>query len=73
MVFRILQSRNKSYKVGEYVMGYMGWATRVIVDPDKTKADILTKGAVEKVRFADVPRSYSLGVLGMPGSVHESK
>lgn len=47
-------------------MGYMGWATRAIVNPDKTKGD-MTKGAVEKVRFSDVPRSYAVGVLGMPG------
>lgn len=64
--FRVLQSNNKAFKVGDYVVGYMGWASRVVVNPDNTKGD-MTKGDVEKVRHLDVPLSYAVGVLGMPG------
>ena len=65
-VARVLQSKNKGYNVGDYVVGYMGWASRCVVNPEKTKGD-MTKGDVEKVRHPDAPLSYNLGVLGMPG------
>ncbi|KAJ1531114.1 hypothetical protein ONE63_005936 [Megalurothrips usitatus] len=66
-VAKVLQSKNKGFNVGDYVVGYLGWASRVVVNPDTTKGD-MTAGDVEKVRHTDVPLSYALGVLGMPGA-----
>ena len=62
----MLQSNNKAYKVGDHVMGYLGWCNRAVVNPDMTKGEMM-KGDVEKIRHTDVPLSYHLGVLGMPG------
>lgn len=65
-VGKVLQSKNKAFQVGDHVFGYLGWASRAIVNPEQTKGD-MTKGDVEKIRHTDVPLSYHLGVLGMPG------
>lgn len=62
----MLQSKNKDYQVGDHVVGYIGWANRAVLNPELTRGD-MTKGDVEKIRHCDVPLSYHLGVLGMPG------
>ncbi|XP_052122745.1 prostaglandin reductase 1-like [Frankliniella occidentalis] len=67
-VARVLQSKHKDFKTGDQVVGYLGWSTRTIINIDETKGDRnFTWGDVTKVRHPDLPLSYNLGVLGMPG------
>ncbi|XP_026279087.1 prostaglandin reductase 1 [Frankliniella occidentalis] len=66
-VGKVLQSKHKEYKVGDAVVGYLGWSSRSVVHVDSTKGD-MTRGDVEKVRHSDMPLSYALGALGMPGA-----
>ncbi|KAE8747632.1 hypothetical protein FOCC_FOCC005611, partial [Frankliniella occidentalis] len=64
----VLQSKHKDFKTGDQVVGYLGWSTRTIINIDETKGDRnFTWGDVTKVRHPDLPLSYNLGVLGMPG------
>src|ERR1700712_2217609 len=51
------QSRNPSYDVGEVVLSYSGWQTRVVSDGK----------ALRKLDPSAAPVSTALGVLGMPG------
>jgi NADPH-dependent curcumin reductase CurA len=53
----IEESRNPSYDVGDVVLSYSGWQTRVVSDG---------KG-LRKLDPSAVPVSTALGVLGMPG------
>src|ERR1700712_5001498 len=51
------ESRNPSYDVGEVVLSYSGWQTRVVSDGK----------ALRKLDPSAAPVSTALGVLGMPG------
>jgi NADPH-dependent curcumin reductase CurA len=50
-------SRNPSYDVGEVVLSYSGWQTRVVSDGT----------GLRKLDPSSAPVSTALGVLGMPG------
>ena len=59
LFYRIVESKNPQFKVGDIVYGRIGWRTAFVSDgKDLTKATHLP---------ADVPESLAIGTLGMPG------
>lgn len=63
--YRVTESKNKDYAVGDLVVGDFGWRTHTISDG--------TPGIMFPVRKIDpsitLSLSTSLGILGMPGLV----
>lgn len=53
----IVESKSNKFKVGDTVLGTLPWATFIIQDDTQLK----------KIESSDIPASYYLGVLGMPG------
>uniref|UniRef100_A0A146MD42 Prostaglandin reductase 1 n=2 Tax=Lygus hesperus TaxID=30085 RepID=A0A146MD42_LYGHE len=68
-VARVVESKHPNYKKGDNVVGYMGWETHPICNPDTLESPF---GAHEKPLvlpdFKNLPLSLALGVLGMPGN-----
>lgn len=54
----VVESRHPGYAVGDVVMGMLGWQEVAVVDAD---------AVWRKVTEADLPRTLSLGVLGLTG------
>ena len=59
-VGEVAESRNPRYAVGDLVAGMGGWQQWSVVDGD-------APGLLRKVDTAQVPLSYYLGAVGMPG------
>ncbi len=57
VVSRVIESRSKSFKEGDIAFGMLPWATYCI---EKTEN-------LRRIETSDIPPSYSLGILGMPG------
>jgi len=56
-VARVIESRSPGFTIGDFVVGYLPWATNSIA-----KAE-----ALRKIDTHLAPLSYNLGILGMPG------
>ena len=67
--YRVIQSKNKDFSVGDLVVGMLGWRTHSIVTPDRDNTNLFTQ--VHKLDLALYMdrESTALGVLGMPGCV----
>ncbi|MEY4979127.1 MAG: NADPH-dependent curcumin reductase [Pseudomonadota bacterium] len=59
-VGEVLESRHPRFQVGDAVVGMGGWQTHSVVDANQP-------GALRKVDTTQVPLSYYLGAVGMPG------
>jgi NADPH-dependent curcumin reductase CurA len=59
-VGEVVESRSPRYAVGDKVVGFGGWQEYSVVD-----ASVL--GSLRKVDTTQVPLSYYLGAVGMPG------
>lgn len=59
-VGEVVESRHPKYAVGDKVLGFGGWQEYSVVDAS-------TPGALKKVDATQVPLSYYLGAVGMPG------
>ena len=59
-VGEVLESRNPRYAPGDKVVGMGGWQEYAVVDAN-------APGALRKVDGSQVPLSYYLGAVGMPG------
>ncbi|HEX7968744.1 MAG TPA: NADP-dependent oxidoreductase [Stellaceae bacterium] len=57
-VGEVVASRHPDYRVGEHVVGWLGWQEYAVSDG---------KGIVRRVAESDLPLSAALGVLGMNG------
>ena len=57
IVATVLESRSNQFKVGDYVLGNLPWATEAVVSAKH----------LEKIDPVLAPVSYALGLLGMPG------
>jgi NADPH-dependent curcumin reductase CurA len=57
VVARVIESKNKSFSEGDYVVGNLPWAEYCIEQSSNLR----------KVDVKSVPPGYHLGVLGMPG------
>ncbi|MEO8346136.1 MAG: NADP-dependent oxidoreductase [Betaproteobacteria bacterium] len=56
----VVESRHSEFAIGDKVVGSGGWQEYSVVDASQA-------GALRKVSIADVPLSYYLGAVGMPG------
>merc|ERR1711973_602997 len=54
---RVKESKNSKFSVGDLVVGPFGCRTHVISNGEK----------VEKLDIGDMPSTYGIGILGMPG------
>ena len=63
---RVIQSKNERYPLGTQLVGYFGWRTHTIVNPDNTTAD-MTGQLTVLPDIGDLSPSLGLGALGMPG------
>ena len=61
--YRVIQSKNKDYSVGDLVVGMFGWCTHTIVAADNKDQHALK---LDPTLYKD-RESTALGVLGMPG------
>jgi len=59
-VGEVAESRHPKFMVGDRVVGFGGWQEWSVVDGNKP-------GVLRKVDTAQVPLSYYLGAVGMPG------
>lgn len=59
-VGEVVESRSPGFKPGDKVVGMGGWQEYSVVDPTQP-------GALRKVDTSQVPLSYYLGAVGMPG------
>jgi NADPH-dependent curcumin reductase len=59
-VGEVVESRSPAFKPGDKVVGMGGWQEYSVVDAGQP-------GALRKVDTANVPLSYYLGAVGMPG------
>ncbi|WP_029524984.1 NADP-dependent oxidoreductase [Polaromonas glacialis] len=59
-VGEVLESRSPKFQPGDKVVGMGGWQLYSVVNADEP-------GALRKVDTTDVPLSYYLGAVGMPG------
>ncbi|XP_014250697.1 prostaglandin reductase 1-like isoform X2 [Cimex lectularius] len=68
-VAKVVKSRHPGYKAGDSIVGYLGWQTNAVANPDKVESPF---GGFEKPLvlpdFKGLPLSLALGVLGMPGN-----
>jgi len=66
-VAKVIQSKNERYPLGTQLVGYFGWRTHTIVNPDNTTAD-MTGQLTVLPDIGDLSPSLGLGALGMPGN-----
>ncbi|XP_006819176.1 prostaglandin reductase 1-like [Saccoglossus kowalevskii] len=67
-VARVVESKNPNYNVGDLLVCNTGWTTYSV--PDKRHTGFVTEldGTFRKIDFPpDIPISYAIGLLGMPG------
>ena len=63
--YRVIQSKNKDFSVGDLVVGMLGWRTHTIVTADK-EFSLIQK--LDPALYKD-RESTALGVLGLTGCV----
>lgn len=62
--FRIMESKNKKFPVGKYVVGEFGWRTHTVARDTKNDTGPPLYLLPD---LGDLPPSLGLGVLGMTG------
>ncbi|KAJ8931538.1 hypothetical protein NQ314_015535 [Rhamnusium bicolor] len=63
-VAKVLESKNHKYPVGKYIVGHFGWRTHTVSDGSGS----IFGGTFVLPEFGNLPLSYALGILGMPGN-----
>jgi len=58
--YRVIDSKNDKFAVGDYVVGMFGWRTKTI-----SKGEQLFK--LDRNMYTDKKLPAALGILGMPG------
>lgn len=68
-VAKILESKNPKFPVGKRIVGYLGWRTHTVLNPDApaAKEQIIKDKPYVIPDFGDLSPSLALGILGMPG------
>lgn len=67
-VAKIVESKNPEYPVGKRIVGYLGWRTHTIINPNaKEDKNTLKRDEYILPDIGDLSPSLGLGVLGMPG------
>ncbi|CAK9815987.1 Prostaglandin reductase 1 [Anthophora quadrimaculata] len=68
-VGKIIESKNSQYPVGKRIVGYLGWRTHTIVNPQTcTEVDLISQKPMLLPDIGNLSPSLCLGVLGMPGN-----
>ena len=58
--YRIIESKNDNFKVGDYVAANFGWWTKTISNGDQVRK-------LDRSVYTDERLSTAFGILGMPG------
>ncbi|XP_068085740.1 prostaglandin reductase 1-like [Anabrus simplex] len=66
-VAKIIESRNKGFPVGKYVVGHLGWQTISVHNPQQPTTSPMAPTYLLP-DFGELPLSLALGALGMPGN-----
>ncbi|XP_058801473.1 prostaglandin reductase 1-like [Phymastichus coffea] len=68
-VAKIIKSKNPKFPVDKRIVGYLGWTTHSVLNPDDPNPDILNmKPYIISGIMDDLPVSFALGMAGMPGN-----
>lgn len=65
-VAKIIESKNPDFPVGKRIVGYLGWRTHTILNPNIHQSFSEQKPYLLP-DIGDLPSSLGLGMLGMPG------
>ena len=69
-VAKIIESKNSKFPVGRRILGRLGWRSHTIINPnDADITNFLNQPPQLLPEIEDLPFSFYLGVLGMPGLV----
>ena len=63
VIAKVIKSKSKSFNIGDMVNSKIGWQKYKILSENELKSGIINKINISK----EMPITYSLGVLGMPG------
>ncbi|KYQ57274.1 Prostaglandin reductase 1 [Trachymyrmex zeteki] len=66
-VAKIIESKNPDFPVGKRIVGYLGWRTHTILNPNIHQSFSEQKPYLLP-DIGDLPSSLGLGMLGMPGN-----
>ena len=66
MYCRVVESKNSSFQVGDYVVAGFGWRNKTISNGKQVRK-------LDREMFTDQKLSAAVGILGMPGYVKLSK
>lgn len=65
-ISRVIESKNDKFPIGSLLVGYLGWRTHTVVNPD-----IRSKNFMEEItqlpELGSLCPSVGLGAVGMPG------
>lgn len=67
IIFRIIESRNKNFPVGKYVVGSLGWRTHAVGTSEAVAWTQPLEPPYLLPDIGDLPISLVLGVLGAAG------
>lgn len=71
-IAKVIDSKNKNFPVGCHIFGTLGWRTHTIVKPANSTMDERAVMSTDTVYilpdFGNLPLSYGLGCLGVPGN-----
>ncbi|KAK2577980.1 hypothetical protein KPH14_008414 [Odynerus spinipes] len=68
-VAKIIESKNPDYPVGKRIVGYLGWRTHTVINPNMPpEIELPSQKPYLISDIGDLPPSLYLGVLGMPGN-----
>ena len=62
-----MHSKNRDFQVGQKIVGYFGWRTHTVVDPQRHSKDLLGQITVLP-DLGGLSPSLGLGAVGMPGN-----
>lgn len=66
-VAKIIESKNPDFPVGKRIVGYLGWRTHTIINPQRSEFEFLSQRPMLVSDIGNLPLSLYLGMLGMPG------
>ncbi|XP_045032342.1 prostaglandin reductase 1 [Daphnia magna] len=66
-VSKVIESKNEKFPVGSLLVGYFGWRTHTVVNPDVRSKDFMEQITVLP-NLGTLCPSVGLGAVGMPGN-----
>jgi len=63
----VVKSNNDKWKEGDFYYGFSGWEEYTKLSPDAANRGLFSKSYLKNAVDNDMPLSYFLGLLGMPG------